>query len=96
MSSDGYYCRKEKVSFKTEEGVKLAAGKSYYERMTYCYTRSLVDGKELSFEYISRAYRSNEVFVYRRDTSNQKIYLENLSTNVSIADELNSFDFVEY
>jgi hypothetical protein len=50
---------------------------------------------EDSHVYVSRAYKSNEVFVYLEDDLEEKIYLENLYVNVSIVDELNSFDIVE-
>lgn len=92
-----YPCYKEEVSFRTEEGMKKAAGKSYVEQMTRCH--SMISGFpeiEDASIYISRAYLSNTVFVYRRDSNDGKIYLENLSVNISVVDELNSFDFVEY
>jgi len=87
-------CHEEYVSFRTAEGVIAAAGKSFHERLMPCQFTP-IDSEEESFLFISRAYMSNQVFVYRRDLGNGKIYLENLSSNVSIVDELNSFDFVE-
>lgn len=89
-------CSKEEVSFRTVEAITKAAGKPYFERMTLCRLEyeNFREGK--CFLYISRAYLSNAVFVYRRDPTDGKIYLENLSTNISIVDEINSFDLVEY
>lgn len=91
-------CFEREVSFKTVQGIKEAAGKPHYERMLLCsseYAHGQVGGKRFSHLYISRAYRSNEVFVYLYDHTDKKIYLENFSTNIAIVDELNSFDFVE-
>ena len=90
-----YDCSIQEVSFRTVEGLRETAGRIYHERMMFCSVEysSLLGGG--SFLYISRAYRSNEVFVYHRN-SDGMIYLENLSSNVSVADEINSFDFVEY
>lgn len=88
-------CKMEEVSFKTADGIKESMGKSYFERMTRCYsTAEEIDGKR-DFLYISRAYKSTEVFVYRRLASDENIYLENLSTGMKIIDKLNSFDFLE-
>lgn len=92
-----FACFKEKVSFKTTEAIAEAAGKSYYERMIRCRSTYIAPlESDTSFLFISRAYLSNAVFVYRENPIDKKIYLENLSTNVSIVDEINSFDFVEY
>lgn len=90
-----YPCYKEQIFFRTTDGIQEAAGRSYYERMTRCL--SISGNAEISWPmlYISRAYRSNEVLVYRRNSPDEKIYLENLSSNISIIDELNSFDFIE-
>jgi hypothetical protein len=94
--TSGHGCRERKISFRTEEGVTEVATKSYYERMTPCYLTHVDprEGESVRL-FISRAYLSNQVLVYRRDSADAKIYLENLSTRVSILDELNSFDFVE-
>jgi len=91
-------CYKKEVSFRTPEAMKQAADRSYHEQMSLCFSthgRPLQSQKHESFLYISRAYRSNQVFVYRQDREDERIYLENLSYNISIFDELNSFDFVE-
>lgn len=90
-----HICEERLVSFRTSEGIKEAAKKYYYERMTLCESTYVNPSLGDSFLYISRAYKSNEVFVYVLDRTDNKIYLENLSTNISVADELNSFDFVE-
>lgn len=76
-------CSVEKVFFETTNGVKEAAGKSYWERMTMCYSTNRL-------YYISRAYKSNQILVYRRHSSDDKIYLENLSFNISLVDESQS------
>lgn len=88
-------CRKREVSFRTPRAMAQAAEKLFYERMMPCPCVELEPRKEKGFFYISRGYKSNGVFVYYQDLSDEKIYLENLSTNISIVDELNSFDFLE-
>jgi len=62
--------------------------------MTMCYFAHDIEEGNSHYLYISRAYQSNQVFDIP-DGSHQIIYLENLSINVTIKDELNSFDFVE-
>ena len=84
------------ISFKTADGIKEAAGKTYHERMTSCVCRALDPDEDVASFYLSRAYISDHVLVYTKRNSDGKIYLENLSTNVNIVDEINSFDFVEY
>lgn len=86
-------CTRRKVSFRTVEGIKNAADTEFYERMIFCGSTSLGPGNVLIL-YISRAYLSNHVLVYQG--SRHAIYLENLSANISVVDELNSFDFIEY
>ena len=77
-------CSEEEIAFKNSKATRRV----YHERMTSC--RS-TDG-EIIF-YFSRSYLSNGAFVYRRDT--EKIYLEALSTNLGIRDELNSLNTIE-
>ena len=92
------YCEFRVVSFRTAEAVEYAAGNSFYERMIPCVSRltnARSKKKSLAYFFISRAYTSNHVLVYQFDPSNGNIYLENLSSNVPIVDELNSFDLVE-
>lgn len=83
----------EEISFRTEEGIEEAFNQSYRENMLQCYVLT-VDGYEEMF-YVSRAYNPNHVFVYIEDHSNNKFYLENLSTNVSIVHERYNFGSVE-
>ena len=45
--------------------------------------------------YISRSYMSNRVFVYLQDPVDGNIYLENLSDNIGVIDEIYSFNFIE-
>lgn len=82
----------------TQEGLREANEDWYDERLTSCSTNYLneVGQKRKTTLFISRAYRSNEILVYRQNTFDEKVYLLNLVANVSILDELNSFDFVEY
>lgn len=89
-------CNGVEVSFRTADGKSKATGRLYYERMTLCLSKyeDFSDGDFVHL-YISRAYRSNQLFVYFRDPLDGHVYLENLSTNLSIIDEFNSFDFVE-
>lgn len=89
-------CDEIEVSFRTKRGSAKAAGVTYYERVVLCYSvLANRRRKKESFLYISRAYKSNQVFLYRFNPSDRKMYLENLMTNINIMDELNSFDFVE-
>lgn len=92
---NSHACKMKEVSFRTKEALDAANGRSYRERMIFCNSRYVEPDNEPIFLYISRAYLSNQVFVYQHDLSDGKIYLENLSTDISIVDELNSFDFVE-
>lgn len=89
-----YPCVEMQVSFRTKEALEVADD-LYYEKMIPCESRYADIRRGQSLMYISRAYKSNEVFVYTLDFSDGNIYLENLSTNISIIDEINSFDFVE-
>jgi hypothetical protein len=64
--------------------------------MTLCPSKRIGSNEEINVSlFISRSYLSNQVLVYLRDPLDGRIHLENLSTNVGIVDELNSFDFVE-
>ena len=45
--------------------------------------------------YVSRAYRSNQIFVYQLDHSDEKLYLEKLMTRISIVDNEPGFEDVE-
>lgn len=82
----------KEVSFRTEEALVQSAGESYRERMMICFLRT-IDFNIPTSVYISRAYESNQVFVYSQDFLDQKIYLENLVVNVSIVHEPLSFNF---
>ena len=96
FAASTHSCFFRKVSFQTQNAKKEEAGVAYYELMTLC-NLSWIDRRESDrFLYISRAYKSNAIFVYRDAPSPGKIYLHNLSINIDIVDELNSFDFVEY
>lgn len=92
-------CEVNKVSFRTTEAIKevtFNGSSTYFERMMPCSLyHPQPDEDETVTLYISRAYMSNQVFVYRLNPTTNEIFLENLSFNVSILDELNSFDFPE-
>ena len=81
-------CRKEILSFRNTDVINhhLLVGQSYYERMTICSCKHFSHNVVVDDVYISRAYKSNQVFVYRRDPANKKLFLDNLSTNISIVD----------
>lgn len=83
-------CREMEIAFKTPRATEEVAKKLYSERMTSCHT---IEGENIF--YFSRSYLSNAAFVYRRDTSSEKIYLEALSSNLGIKDELNSLNLIE-
>lgn len=89
-------CYKRRVSFRTEKAIKESAGKFYKEIVVPCELRLMSSVRHIAF-YVSRAYRRNEVFLYRVDTSNgvEKMYLEGLINNVGVVDEPVGFDDVE-
>lgn len=87
-------CYETVISFKTEEAIRQAADNIYSERMTKCRTVSLDTNAEVSL-YVSRAYITHQVFLYRRDPSDQKIYLENLTVDLNLITDYNFFDDVE-
>jgi hypothetical protein len=86
-----YSCNEEEVAFRIAE----PDGRTYTERMMRCSFTYVNPLKGQHFLYISRAYKSDHVFAYIRDPADQKLYLEVMCTNVTVVDELNSFDFVE-
>lgn len=81
------------ISFKTEEGAQEAADRVYSEFLVPCLATTS-DGSEAVF-YISRGYNPYQVFVWIRNPLNMQIYLQNLSTGVSLAHELYNFGNVE-
>lgn len=96
MLNKFYY--REKISFRTEEGIRKTLHQSdkYYEILLGCGVR-MNTGEEKYF-YISRAYNPNQVFVYsymKNHYGRLKLYLENLSLDVSIVHELYNFGNVE-
>jgi len=87
-------CHSKKISFRSTEAIEEAGEKLYYELMIRC----VMGGSDVksSTLYISRAYNPNEVFVYLSDHSfSENVYLETLSTHVSIVKENYNFDNVE-
>lgn len=86
-------CNRNLISFRTAEAINVAAEESYYELMVTCNVR-MIDNNE-DFFFISRAYNANQVFVYSLQNPERKLYLENLSTNVSIIHDYYNFGTVE-
>lgn len=91
-------CIQREVSFRTEEGIQQAAGKTYHELMARCRSRTIRPNTDYYFSdfrylFISRAYKPNEVFLYQQDSATTRIYLENLFIDVSIVTEPLSFNF---
>ena len=82
--TQSFHCEKRQVSFRTPEGKAEAGDSEYFERMTMC--QPTPKKNEVITMYISRAYESNKVLVYLLDAPNGRIYLENLSTNVSVVE----------
>lgn len=79
-------CYYQKITFQTEDAKREAARSGEYcEWMIYCRAQVISTKAEAHF-YISRAYHSNRMFVYRYDLRRSEVYLENLSTHVSILD----------
>jgi hypothetical protein len=88
-------CQREKVSFRRAEALAPTAGKSpYYELMLRCYAQ-VPNSNTPGLFLVSRAYNPNEVFVYTSDPHSDEIYLDILSTNVSIVHEPYEFGNVE-
>ena len=87
-------CSETEVSFKSTEAKDMTEGRTYKERIIECESRYVSRIEKISL-YVSRAYLSNVVFVYRRDSLDHRMYLVNMLSDVSITDELNSFDFFE-
>lgn len=89
-------CHQNVISFRTDDGKREAAGRSFHEIMVRC-DISTIFGVQKEF-YISRAYTPNQVFVYSciTDSSGQKkIYPENLSLDISIVHDRYNFGNVE-
>jgi hypothetical protein len=87
-----FTCYELEVSFRTEEGMRRAAGNSYREFMIRCESTLRNSHAEKISIFISRAYRRNQVFVYSPDSDGaergvEKVHLENLSINVAVVDE---------
>lgn len=93
---NAYAVFEDQISFRTTDANLRSVGKEYHERIVVCPVR-IIDSSHQTRVYISRAYKSNEVFVYLRDPSDGRLYLENLSVNVGIVHEpfTCNFDDVE-
>ena len=79
------------VSFKTGEAEKhVQEQMSYLERGGICLVRIMVSETKIDYRtfFISRAYKSDEVFVYAWDSLKEALYLVNLVHNVAIVREL--------
>ena len=87
-------CYLMEVSLRSKEAIEKANKNYYFERMVLC-RAPLRDSEEKEYFYISRAYNPNEVFVYTADPRNGRIYLKNLSINVSIVHERYNFGNIE-
>lgn len=75
-------CEKNDISFRTENGMEKAAGRHFEESMMSCNPKKK-DQNEDKLDYLlSGAYENNKIFVFFKHNETQKIYLENLSTNV--------------
>ena len=93
-------CYLHPISFQTDYGKGIARTERqvYQEWMIQCKADDAIHhrarrSKQTHF-YISRAYNSNELFVYRIHSINghQRAYLENVSTRISIVDTENVGD----
>ena len=84
-------CQYIEVTFRTAEAKRVLemAPQNYYEWMIVCEAKKVTTTDEEGIHFfISRAYASNQVFVYSADYKNGVVYLENLSTNVSVIDDI--------
>ena len=82
------------ISFRTPKGINASDGNSYHEDMIICHSSKLNSSHEDVHIYISRGYKSNEVFVYESDPRDMNVYLKYSMINVAIVDEP-GFDDVE-
>jgi hypothetical protein len=78
-----YGCKKMEVSFRTEDAIANANDKYYEEWMLWCLAESIESDTQTEY-FVSRAYRPNNVFVFTRDYSSREMYLENLSSGISV------------
>jgi len=93
-------CVEREILFRTSAGMQEAGGERYFERVSLCCTKQLKGSAgEIIYTrmYISRAYESDKMFYLlapsedgtyhiAQRASDEKVYLENLSTNLSIVD----------
>lgn len=82
-------CILKEVSFRTDDARKQVENKPmrYYEWMVPCTAKKVGTDEEVHY-FISRAYASNQVFVYGQNTneSEETVYLKNLSRNISVVE----------
>ena len=83
-------CSVIEVSFRTPAAIQLleetGQQQPYQERMTRCVSADINDPNRRVSIYLGRGYKANQLYVYQRVKPEGKVYLVNLSTNVSIAD----------
>ena len=92
-----HQCHRRKVAFASAEALERPPPLRY-ERMALCECTSMsqpLKGEPRNEIYVSRAYMSNQVFIYRKHPTSRKYYAVDLLTDVSIVDEVNSLDFPE-
>jgi len=76
-------CKKMEVSFQTDDA-RTKVGDAYYEEwMLWCLAEPIEIDAQAEY-FVSRASHPNHVFTYARDFETSEMYLENLSTGISV------------
>lgn len=88
-------CEKKEISFQAEQIDFVDELLAYKEWMLLCPSQQ-VEKNVTAFQYfVSRAYSSEQVFVYTRDPSTEEIFLESVGKNISIVVDDISIPFVD-
>jgi len=81
-----------KISFYKDDSKTEDDGIIYEEWMMGCMVKRMFTENNITY-WLSRAYRSNQLFVYKYDFQRDKIFIDNLSVNVRLVrDEIDSED----
>ena len=78
-------CITKEIAFQTEGAIKKSVSLKYQEWMLICEAVK-IDSKDKTYYFVSRAYRSNQVFISNSDALDGRVYLVNLSTHIGIRD----------
>ena len=83
-------CEMKRISFFEDDLEKEASGFTFEEWMVGCKVERIFSGYEFIY-WLSRGYRSSEVFVYKYDFHSGKLVIDSLSVHVRLVyDETDS------